>query len=234
MPRSNPRAAAALLVVALVLAISLVPSLSASRSSPPSAGLRTSANRVDYLNVTVSNALVFATSIDEVQPGDMVHVAVTQLGNIPHTFTLSPTAGFTFPTTDSSSDLDSYFSAHAPIPNIQIASATPGSVTYGNFTAPPVGVYEFVCEEPGHFPSMSGLLGVGEAPGSLSTSTGPGAPVYIISGTIIALVITALVLGFVVGKRRGSAEEMPPERLGYPEPALATGAPANVEPPHLP
>jgi plastocyanin len=228
MPRTHPRAAAALLAVALVLTVGLVPSLAAMRHGTPSSGVRTAANGVDFLNVSVFNDFTFATSINEVQPGDSVHVTVNQMGNIPHTFTLSPTAGFTFPSTDSSGDLSSYFSAHPPLVNIQIGSTT-GEKDYANFTAPPVGVYEYVCTQTGHFPSMAGLLGSGEAPGSLSTNNGPGAPVYIISGTIVALVITALVLGFVVGKRRGSSDEMPPERLGYPEPAkLAT------EPPHAP
>jgi plastocyanin len=228
MPRTHPRAAAALLVVALVLAIGLVPSLAGARGGTPAAGLRTAASGVDFLNVSVSNDLTFATSITEVQPGDLVHVAVTQLGNVPHTFTLSPTAGFTFPSTDNSGDLSSYFSAHPPLVNVQIGSTT-GEKDYANFTAPPYGVYEYVCTQTGHFPSMAGLIGSGEAAGSLSTNYGPGAPVYIISGTIVGLVIIALVLGFVVGKRRGSADEMPPERLGYPEPAnLAT------EPPHAP
>jgi hypothetical protein len=228
MPRSQTRAAAALLVLALILTIALVPSITGARPTAPSAGLRTSANGVDWLNVSVSDALLFATNIDEVQPGDSVHVIVTQLGTIPHTFTLSPTAGYEFPTTDGAGDLTSYFSSHTPLVNIQVGAAT-GAKFYANFTAPPVGVYEYVCEEPGHFPSMSGLLGSGVAPGSLSTSTGPGAPVYIISGTIVGLVILALVLGFVVGKRRGSSDEMPPERLGYPEPARPA-----VEPPKAP
>ncbi len=178
--------------------------------------------------MSVSDQLAFTTNIGEVQPGDSVHVTVTQLGTIPHTFTLSPTAGYTFPTTDTASDLTAYFSSHAPIVNIQVG-ATTGAKFYANFTAPAVGVYEYVCTEPGHFPSMSGLLGSGEAPGSLSTANGPGAPVYIISGTIVGLVILALVLGFVVGKRRGAAEEMPPERLGYPEPT-----PAPTQPPKAP
>ncbi|HUI38110.1 MAG TPA: hypothetical protein VLY85_00605, partial [Thermoplasmata archaeon] len=134
-----------------------------------------------------------------------------------HTFTLSPTAGYTFPQSDSSSDLLHYFSTNAPLVNIQVSGST-GSQFTGNFTAPPYGLYEYVCTEPGHFPQMSGILGSGEAGSTINVDTGPGAPVFIIVGVITALVIIALVLGFVVGKRRGAHEEMPPERLGYPEP----------------
>ena len=84
-------------------------------------------------------------------------------------------------------------------------------------------VYEFVCTEPGHFTNgMYGFIAFGEnLPGNLTvsaTSTDPGAAVFIIVGTIVSLVVIALVLGFVVGRRRGSVYEMPPQRLGYPEP----------------
>jgi len=59
----------------------------------------------------------------------------------------------------------------------------------------------------------------------VSTSAqGPGAALFIIIGTIVSLVVIALVLGFVVGRRKGAEHEMPPERLGYPEP-LAPGEP---------
>lgn len=227
MVRRMARVAVVLLLVAAVLAVGLASSL-AERMAPAARTARivTETGGVDFLNVSVTDSLVFATNINEVQPGDTVHVVVTNLGTITHTFTLSPTAGFTFPTTDTSSDLLSYFTSHAPLINIQVGPTTGGKY-FGNFTAPPVGVYEYVCEEPGHFPSMAGLLGSGEAPGSLSTSSGPGAPVFIISGIIVGLVILALVLGFVVGKRRGSEDEMAPERLGYPEPkAPATEPPA--------
>ncbi|MCI4322351.1 MAG: cupredoxin domain-containing protein [Thermoplasmata archaeon] len=229
MPRPPVRAALALLLVAGLLTISLVPALAAQRpASSPSSGVRASAGTDRWLNVTVTDALVFATSIDEVQPGDSVHVIVIQLGSSTHTFTLSPTAGYEFPSTDGASDLDSYFSSHAPLVNVQVG-ATTGGHYFGNFTAPPVGVYEYVCTQPGHFPAMAGLLGSGVSPGVLSTTNGPGAPVFIISGVIVGLVILALVLGFVVGKRRGSADEMPPERLGYREPAVT-----SAEPPHAP
>ena len=221
MPRAHARAVIALLLVAMVLAISLIPAWTTAAHPARASSVRTEANGVDFLNVTVSDELTFATSLGEIQPGDSVHVVVTQLGTAAHSFTLSPTAGYTFPSTDTAGDLDAYFASHTPLVNLQIGT-TLGEKDYGNFTAPPLGVYEFVCTQPGHFPSMSGLLGSGEAPGSLSTSNGPGAPVFIISGVIVGLVVLALVLGFVVGKRRGAAEEMPPERLGYPEPTPAS------------
>lgn len=218
MVRRTMAVAVVLLIVAGLLAVGLAASLAAAAPTPVrTSRIVTDAGGVDFLNVSVSDALVFSTSINEVQPGDTVHVVVTNIGTQAHTFTLSPTAGYTFPTTDTSSDLLSYFSSHAPLINIQVGTTTGGKY-FGNFTAPPVGVYEYVCEKVGHFPSMSGLLGSGEAPGSLSTSSGPGAPVFIISGTIVGLVIIALVLGFVIGKRRGAEDEMAPERLGYPEP----------------
>jgi len=82
---------------------------------------------------------------------------------------------------------------------------------------------------------MYGFIAFGEPlPSNLTVSAasvGPGEAVFIIVGTIVALTVIAIVLGFVVGRRRGSSEEMPPERLGYPEPlvpsepALPPGAP---------
>lgn len=180
---------------------------------------------VDWINVTVSDQLKFTLasaplSSAEITPGDVVHVEVTQLGSAPHTFTLSPTAGFSFPSSDSSSDLQTYFNSHAPLVNLNV-SATTGARASGTFTAPSVGQYEYVCLEAGHFAAgMFGFLGSGEAGAGAGAPPydGPGAPVFIIAGVITGLVIIALVLGFVVGKRRGSSEEMPPERLGYPEP----------------
>ena len=51
----------------------------------------------------------------------------------------------------------------------------------------------------------------------------------------MALTVIAIVLGFVVGRRKGSEFEMPPERLGYPEPsAPSAGAPLPPTPPHPP
>jgi hypothetical protein len=82
--------------------------------------------------------------------------------------------------------------------------------------------------EPGHFTAgMHVQIGIGIVPPSSgSGTTGIGAPALIIAGTIAGLVVIALVLGFVIGRRRGPEEEMPPERLGYPEPSTVSEAPA--------
>ncbi|HEV2520087.1 MAG TPA: hypothetical protein VGX00_05640 [Thermoplasmata archaeon] len=192
------------------------------------AALTQSASAVDWINVTVTDQFHFTLtsaplSAAEITPGDMVHVSVQQLGTATHTFTLSPTANFQFPSSDGTSDLDAYFSAHPPLVSVNV-SATTGSIVTANFTAPPLGEYEYVCLSAGHFNfGMWGILGSGEAGTGAGAApyNGPGAPVFIISGTITSLVIIALVLGFVVGKRRGATDEMPPERLGYREPPVA-------------
>lgn len=108
----------------------------------------------------------------------------------------------------------------------------------GNFTAPGPGWYEFICTVPGHFQEgMIGFIAFGEAvPSNLSAgpaAMGAGLAVFIIVGTIVTLTVLMLVLGFVVGRRRGSVHEMPPERLGYPEPLVARPS-GTQEPPAPP
>jgi len=209
----------ALAVGLLVILVTLAWTASAVATAS-GAGLRPAAasGGVEWLNLTVSDTLVFGVPApSEVTPGDLVHVVVTNLGADAHTFTLSSVAGYVFSSTATGGDLLGFFAANPPLVNITV-NGPAGVQAFGNFTAPAYGEYEFVCLEPGHFQSgMSGILGSGEPGATTSVNTGPGAPVFIISGTIVALVIVALVLGFVVGKRRGSTDEMPPERLGYPE-----------------
>lgn len=174
------------------------------------------------LTFSVGGAYAFAPNEAEVAPGANVTVTVDLSGSYQHTFTLSPISNFTFNASDSAGHLMTFFALHHPLINLSITN----SVTTGNFTAPTeIGVYQFVCLAAGHFQSgMWGLLGVGMAPPSIgTTSLGPGAPVYIIVGTISGLVILALVLGFVFGRREGARHEMPPERLGYAEPKMPSG-----------
>ncbi len=154
---------------------------------------------------------------------------------LPHTFTLINDPGVQIPTTDSPSQLDAIITAHGTLFSVNASQATYNNTT---FTAPSTaGWYEFVCEEVGHFQAgMYGFVSFGEAlPQNVSFTSGspaPGIAVFIIIGTIVALTVLAIVLGFVVGQRHGSEHEMPPERLGYPEPRQPT--PVPVEPPSGP
>lgn len=221
MVRFEVRPVAAVSVVAVLLLV-LLGAGAPARGAPGLAGPQPHAGSVAYLNVSVTDALKFVLSTDEVPLNATVHVVVTQVGSVLHTFTLASVAGFSFPASDGTSELDAYFAQHPPLVNLTVP-ATTGAVVYANFTSPAFGIYEFVCLEPGHFQAgMFGFLGAGEHGGGQGTAdTGPGAPVFIITAVIVVLVIIALVLGFVIGKRRGAKEEMPPERLGYPEPTPA-------------
>ena len=178
------------------------------------------------LTVTVSSAFAFTLSDDEVTPGANVTVSIVQTDDVAHTFTLSSVAGWAFTDGNTTGDLLAFFGAHPPLVNVSIPA---GQATYkASFIAPPFGIYEYVCLVAGHFQAgMRGFLGSGEAGSAGTSNTGPGAAVFIIGGTIAGLVVLAIVLGFVVGRRRGSSEEMPPERLGYPEPPSEPKPPAT-------
>lgn len=179
------------------------------------------------LTVEVSSALSFTLSSNEVTPGDDVSVSIVQTSTTVHTFTLLNATDFQFNWSSSSSDslahIDAFLAAHPPLLNVSIPD-TVGTLPTVHFTAPPFGLYEYLCLEPGHFAAgMWGILGSGEpGSGGAAPDTGPGAPVFIISGSIATLVVVAIVLGFVIGRRKGAVHEMPPERLGYPEPSPPT------------
>jgi hypothetical protein len=148
----------------------------------------------------------------------------------PHTFTLLNISNFWISnwSSFSSAYLGTLVHKHGALFNISVNPVTTG---YASFLTPStMGYYEFVCMEPGHLQEgMWGIIAFGEpVPSNISLGGGtPGAglAVFIIVGTIVTLTVLAIVLGFVVGKRRGSELEMPPERLGYPEPSAGPPAP---------
>jgi plastocyanin len=204
------------LVAAILLVISLWGStgVAAVRGASPA---EAHAAATDSITITVSSAFAFDPSSFEVNPGDTVTLTVEQLGDVQHTFTLSSVANFSFTNSNSTADLTSFFAAHPPLAYFQI-NATPGEKQTVTFKAPPLGVYEYVCEVPGHFQlGMWGDMGSGVAVGPPPAPTIP-VVLYVITGGIAGLVVLAVILGFVVGKREGAKHEMPPERLGYPEP----------------
>ncbi|HZY70372.1 MAG TPA: plastocyanin/azurin family copper-binding protein [Thermoplasmata archaeon] len=188
------------------------PDFAAPASSHPHASVS--------VTITVGTVFAFAPASFEVQPGDSVTLTfvLASDANSPHTFTMSSVANYSFPASETSTQFTQFFASHPPIINLDSAGA--GSTNTTTFTAPAKGTYEFVCLQPGHFSvGMFGVMGSGVSVTPPSTpSTGPGTGVFIIGGIIAALVITAIVLAFVIGRRRGSVHEMPPERLGYREP----------------
>ena len=170
------------------------------------------------ITVTVGSGFTFAPSNFRVEPGDTVNLAFVQSDGTPHSFLIVAEPNYNFPSGAGTSTLLTYFTQHPPLVNLSV-DATAGTVTK-SFTAPALGIYEFVCTQSGHFAAgMFGYMGSGEDPPNSSPPyDGPGAIVFFIGGGIAGLVILAIVLAFVIGRRRGSHDEMPPERLGYPEP----------------
>ena len=222
--RRATRGPVALLVAALlVLGLVLVGGSHGSISSNvvAAAGSNTVA-------VTASSGFKFTpNTFDDVATNTTVTVLFTNGDTQPHTFSISSREGVVINSTLTAAQLTTYFTTYPPLLSVVMNGSGTNSST---FPAPPTGWYEFVCLEEGHFQSgMYGFIAFGEnLPSNLSVTSpydGPGAAVFIIVGTIVALTVVAIVLGFVVGRRRGSSDEMPPERLGYPEPPPAPGAP---------
>lgn len=108
------------------------------------------------LEVNTTNSFSFVPAILSATPPvpggpTNLHILVTNLGNLPHTFTLSSQPNQTLAT----------IAGLVYIVNVPV-NASPGATATGTFTVPAPGVYEFVCTIPGHFEAgMFGFLYVG-------------------------------------------------------------------------
>jgi uncharacterized cupredoxin-like copper-binding protein len=90
----------------------------------------------------------------------VINVLVTNEGTTPHTFTVVPQSNVSL----TPSNFTAYFDTHAPLANVNVPASTGGTV-WANFTVSAVGIYQYICEIPGHFAAgMEGLLYVGIAP----------------------------------------------------------------------
>jgi uncharacterized cupredoxin-like copper-binding protein len=224
--------------VAIVLAMLLTAGAVGWELSPAAHASPVHVDATGSVAVTTSAPFMFNPNAFEMVPTNAtITVTVTDADTLAHTFSILKLEGTVLPFP--SANIPAYFSKYGALFTANVTGS--GDVVTGTFTSPGVGWYEFVCQEPGHFASgMYGFIAFGEnLPGNLTVSTaptGPGAAVFIIIGTIVSLVVIAIVLGFVVGKRRGSEFEMPPERLGYAEPPTPIGnaPPTDGYPPHPP
>jgi plastocyanin len=210
--------AAAISALLLLLPVALAMHVTGSLGIRPLV-VHTAAGTTVSMTVGAGEAFAYApNAISNVMPGSNVSISITNLGSIPHTFTLSSLVNYTLPYSGNMNLSTVFLVQHPPLVNVNI-SGVQGSVTSVSFVAPAkIGSYQFFCTQSGHFASgMTGLLGVGITVGPPGPGPGIGVDVFIISGVIVSLVILAIVLGFVVGRREGAKHEMPPERLGYPE-----------------
>ncbi|MCI4353029.1 MAG: plastocyanin/azurin family copper-binding protein [Thermoplasmata archaeon] len=181
--------------------------------------VHTAAGTTVQMTVGAGGGFVFTPdTISNVAPGSTVTIQIRNLGTVPHTFTLSSLVNYTLPYASNTNLTSVFLVQHPALVSVNIPDVQ-GGVTPVTFTAPTtIGSYQFFCQVPGHFATgMEGLLGVGISVSGPGAPPGIGPPVFIISGTIVGLVIAAIVLGFVVGQREGTKHEMPPERLGYSE-----------------
>ncbi len=152
-----------------------------------------------FVNITATSSLTFVPSQFTVVPGAAVHLIVTQGSTFTHTFTLSPLANYTIPTTDSPTQLYAFFQAHPPLVNLTLGP-TAGVRYYANFTAPPAGTYEFVCEQ--HFPGMKGTM-TSSTPASSTGSGSPSSlPLPLVGAVAGAGAIVLATVALVVTRRR--------------------------------
>lgn len=137
-------------------------------------------------------------------------VLVTNLGALSHTFTVASQSNVTL----SPANFTTYFVQHAPLVSASVPSGT-GASAWANLTIFAPGVYEYICEIPGHFAAgMFGFLYVG-----VPVPAAPAAPstalvdtwVLVGSGALVGVgVLIAAVAAF-----SGRFPRSPPSHGGY-------------------
>jgi uncharacterized cupredoxin-like copper-binding protein len=145
-------------------------------SSSPGAG-------ISLQEATSASELTFAPAVLQANATGYpvrVSVAVSNLGSTGHTWTLVPQANVNL----TPGNFTSYFTAHAPLASVTVPT-TPGQVIWANFTISKAGVYQFLCEIPGHFAAgMVGYLYVGVPPPAVAPppSTAIVEPILLVGG----------------------------------------------------
>ncbi|MCI4350537.1 MAG: hypothetical protein L3K15_03375 [Thermoplasmata archaeon] len=151
------------------------------------------------LQTNATTGLSFVPNLLGVQPAHYpvaVDVLVTNVGSLPHTFTIESQPNVTL----SSTSFYATFKTAPPAANVSVPN--PGSVAWANFSVPRAGVYEFICEVAGHFANgMFGFLYIGvPVPVISAPSSAIVAPVLLegggaVLGLGVLLVIAATLTG---------------------------------------
>ena len=181
------------------------------------------------LSENTTNTLQFVPNVLVAMPPSYpasLNVSVTNLGNVPHTFTVARQTNFTVPFT-----FGPYFSQYPPLGSVNV-SATPNSVAWANFSVLAPGVYMYICEQVGHYQAgMYGLLYVGVLPAAL-----PPAPstavveTWVLAGSAVLVgigVILALAAAFT-----GRFPVPPESTAATPDRVRSLGTPTRPGPVH--
>jgi uncharacterized cupredoxin-like copper-binding protein len=135
-----------------------------------------------------------------------VGVTVTDVGAFPHTWTLSAFPNFIL----SPSNFSTFFAAHAPLANVQLTND--GQTGNASFTINAPGIYEYICEQPGHFQAgMDGFLYVGVTPPAVAA---PLSTAIVQEGILVGagvLLAIAVILAFVTNYLGRFPPASPPE-----------------------
>lgn len=160
---------------------------------PPQVG---QVNTTDQLRFTPS--VVYVNTSTSGTPVT-IDLQVVNLGSFAHTFTLSPFTNYTV----GNSNYSAFFTAHAPLSNVNVGSGA-GTSVWANFTILAPGIYEFLCEVQGHYPNgMSGLLYVGVLPPPpvATPSTALVQPVLLLgAGVLVGVGVVLIVAATYAGR----------------------------------
>ncbi|MGA8302372.1 MAG: cupredoxin domain-containing protein [Thermoplasmata archaeon] len=206
----------ALAIAALVLLVTVTGGGLGARSP---AVVRPSTSTVVDVGINTQFGFSFTPDKVSVRVGDTVDLLITQDDTTQHTFTLSSVVNYTIPSSTTPSELYAFFNAHPPLVNLSLP-ATVGYEAYSNFSAPPLGTYEYVCEIPDHFQAgMYGFFEVLNQTAPLTNNSGTPSPLEL--GAIGAVVVILVAGGLFAWRRSRRKPREPAE----------TAPPANAEPP---
>jgi plastocyanin len=167
-------------------------------------------NNTTVIHLMVTDQFAFVPNVLS-SPSLKVEFVIENAGTIDHTFTLSDRVNATAPSNATASTAPGqWFESSHLYANVPVNASTSGGTNYVyvNVTFRQVGYYQFICI-PHYALGMKGLVYVGEAAPSSSSSVNPlqYGFVYIIV-IISALVAVVIVMALIVGKR-GAAHAGP-------------------------